>query len=114
MRIRRLSAKITMALLLVTVLTAVLIGVTSYFIFRSVLYGQAVELGMKAAQYNAEEIRGWAREKAASLERTAVHIASASEDDDRAIQRMLFEAAMADPSFFSVFLGFEDGRLMDA
>jgi hypothetical protein len=82
MRIRRLSTKITMALLLVTVLTAVLIGVTSYFIFRSVLYGQAVELGMKAAQYNAEEIRGWAREKAASLERTAVHLASATDADE--------------------------------
>lgn len=114
MRFRRIRTKITLALLMVTILTAVFIGVTSYLIFRDVLYRQASELGMKSAQYNAERIQGWAKEKIASLERTAVHISSLESNDEQAIQNMLEKAAQADQFFYSIFIGLENGRLIDA
>ncbi|KUO70626.1 MAG: hypothetical protein APF77_17275 [Clostridia bacterium BRH_c25] len=114
MKFRKIRTKITLALFLVTILTAVFIGVTSYLIFRNVLYRQAAELGMKSAQYNAEGIQGWAKEKIASLERTAVHISSIVPYDEQKVQKMLQEAAQADPLFYSVFIGFENGKMLDA
>ncbi len=114
MKFRKIRTKITLALFLVTIMTAIFIGMTSYLIFRNVLYRQAAELGMKSAQYNAEEIQGWAKEKIASLERTAVHISSIEPYDEKKIQNMLQEAAQADPLFYSVFIGFENGKMLDA
>lgn len=113
MRPRKIRTKITLALFMVTILTALLIGTTSYLIFRNVLYRQAADLGMKSAQYNAEIIQGWAKEKIASLERTAVHISSIAPYDEQAVMDMLQTAAQADSSFYSIFIGFEDGRLLD-
>ncbi|HYE80903.1 MAG TPA: sensor histidine kinase [Clostridia bacterium] len=114
MKLRKIRTKITLALVLVTVLTAVLIGLISYLIFRDVLYSQAADLGMKAAQYNAERIQGWAKEKIASLERTGVHISSMAVYDEAEVQGMLQDAAEADPFFYSVFIGYENGKMLDA
>ncbi|MGE5630880.1 MAG: ATP-binding protein [Caulobacteraceae bacterium] len=114
MKFGKIRTKITIALFLVTILTAVFIGVTSYLIFRSVIYRQAAELGMKSAQYNAEVIQGWAKEKIASLKRTAVHISAQESYDEKLIQSMLHDAAQADPLFYSVFIGFENGKMLDA
>lgn len=114
MKLRKIRSKITLALFLITILTAVLIGTTSYLIFRNVLYKQAAELGMKSAQYNAERIQGWANEKIASLERTAVYISSVAPYDEQTVTSMLQKAAQADSSFYSIFIGFENGKLLDA
>jgi signal transduction histidine kinase len=114
MKLRKIRTKITLALFLVTILTSVFIGMTSYMIFRNVLYRQAAELGIKSAQYNAEKIQGWAKEKIASLERTAVHISSVVPYDEQVIKSMLQVAAQADSSFYSIFIGFENGKLLDA
>lgn len=69
--------------------------------------------GTASAKYNAERIEAWAVEKAASLERTAVHISNIHKFDEETIQRMLQNAAEADGSFFSAFIGFDDGQFMD-
>lgn len=114
MKLKKIRTKITFALILVTVITAALIGMTSYLLFRDVLYRQAVELGTKAARYNAEIIQGWAKEKIASLERSAVHISSIAAYDEKKVQSMLRDAAQADPLFYSVFIGFENGKMLDA
>jgi len=101
-------------LILVTVLTALLTGATSYAIFWNLLYEQAAEKGLASARYNAEKIEAWAREKKTSIERTAAHLSSLDSYDPAMVIKMLVTAAEADSSFYSAFIGFDDGRLLDA
>lgn len=114
MKYVKIKTKIVATLFLVTLLTAAMIGITSYAMFSSVLVNQVTELGIESAKYNAEMIESWAKEKKASLERTAVHISSLSRYDPEEIKDMLYNAAQADLSFFSVFIGVENNKLIDA
>ena len=110
----KIKTKIVATLLLVTILTAAIIGITSYIMFRGVLSKQAAEIGMESAKYNAEKIETWAKEKIASLERTAVHVSSLESFDKNIIQKMMNDAAKSDASFYSIFIGLENGKLIDA
>lgn len=113
MRFAKIRTKMIATLILMTILTATLISFTSYYISLKVIYEQAGKLGLESAKYNAEKIEAWAKEKAASLERTAVHLAKIDGVDKQKIQRMLQDAAEADTSFFSTFVGLENGDLID-
>ncbi|WZL73830.1 sensor histidine kinase [Clostridiaceae bacterium 35-E11] len=113
MRFVKIRTKIIATLILMTMLTATLISFTSYYISLKVIYEQAGKLGLESAKYNAERIEAWAKEKAASLKRTAVHLEKIDGADKQKIQKMLQDAAEADRSFFSTFVGLENGDLID-
>lgn len=113
MKTSRLRTKITITLLGVTVLTALFVCITSYIIFSRFMYEQAGSIGLESAKYNAEKIETWGREKIASLERTAAHIESLEDFEIYNIQKMLQDAIKADTSFYSVFIGLENGQLID-
>ncbi|AOT72045.1 HAMP domain-containing histidine kinase [Geosporobacter ferrireducens] len=109
----RLRTKITSILLLITIVTASLMSLTTYYIAIKIMNAQGGELGLESAKYNAERVEVWGKEKVASLERTGIHIANLSRVNNEEIEQMLLAAAEADSSFFSVFIALDDGRFID-
>lgn len=86
----------------------------SYQTVNSILLEYASSLGTACAEVEVKEIDNWLETKITLLESIAVQIENSEYNDDKEMEKILKNAAKADPSFYSFFVGFENGRLMDA
>jgi methyl-accepting chemotaxis protein len=86
----------------------------SYRTVNSILLEHASSLGTACAEIDAKEIDSWLEEKIALMERIAVQIENVEYNNEESMQKILENAAKAEPSFYSFFIGFENGRLIDA
>jgi len=86
----------------------------SYRTVNSILLEHASSLGTACAETEAEEIDSWLKEKTALLKSIAIQIENTEPGDEGYIRHILENAVKTDPSFYSFFIGFEDGSLMDA
>jgi len=86
----------------------------SYQTVNSILLEYASSLGTACAEVEAEEIDSWLNAKITLLESIAVQIEDSQSNDEEGMEKILKNAAKADPSFYSFFIGFESGKLMDA
>ncbi|HWR61330.1 MAG TPA: cache domain-containing protein [Clostridia bacterium] len=86
----------------------------SYRTVNGILLEHAFSVGTACAETEAEEIDSWLKGKTALLKSTAVQIENTEPGDEGYMMRILENAVKTDPSFYSFFLGFEDGSLMDA
>ncbi|WP_169833026.1 cache domain-containing protein [Geosporobacter ferrireducens] len=110
---KKISMKFIIPLLGISCVLAITTILISYTTVSGIVKEQAAASGIVSAQYNAEIIETWFKEKIASFQRTATHIERLDYFDERMISTMLKDAAEADDSFYSVFIGFEDGSLID-
>ncbi|WZL73824.1 methyl-accepting chemotaxis protein [Clostridiaceae bacterium 35-E11] len=110
---KKITTQIIIILLVFSCVIACFTIFISYDTITKIIKEQALMAGTTSAKYNAERIEAWTVEKAASLKRTTVHIENIYKFDTETIQRMLQNAAEADGSFFSVFIGFDDGQFID-
>jgi len=111
---KKIGPKIMMIHLIFACVSVFLILFISYRTVNSILLEHASSLGTACAEIDAKEIDSWLKEKAAILESVAVQIEDAEFNDEERIQKILKNATKADPSFYSFFIGFENGRLLDA
>ncbi|HYE80901.1 MAG TPA: cache domain-containing protein [Clostridia bacterium] len=86
----------------------------SYRTVNSILLEHAFSLGTARAELEAKEIDNWLQERLTLLESVAVQIENTGSNDEENIQKILEKAAKANPYFYSFFIGFGNGRLMDA
>ncbi|MGE5630882.1 MAG: cache domain-containing protein [Caulobacteraceae bacterium] len=111
---KKIGLKILMIHLIFVCVSVSLALFISYRTVNSILLEHASSLGTACAELEAKEIDSWLKEKLTLLESVAVQIENGESNDEAYIQKILENAAKADPSFYSFFIGFENGRLMDA
>ncbi len=111
---KRIGSKIMMIHFIFACASVFLTIFISYRTVNSILLEYASSLGTACAEIEAKEIDSWLKEKTTLLESIAVQIENAEYNNEEHIQKILENAVKADPSFYSFFIGFENGRLMDA
>ncbi|WP_432401490.1 ATP-binding protein [Wukongibacter sp. M2B1] len=114
LKIIKIRTKITTILLLIGIVTAVFISTASLLVLLSTTSKQAGELGLASAKYNAKIIESWINERSAILKNTSAQISSLEEFDEEKIRKILYTSSRAYESFYSIFVGFENNKLIDA
>ncbi|PAB58622.1 sensor histidine kinase [Anaeromicrobium sediminis] len=114
LKIIKIRTKITTTLLLVGIVTALFISVASLIVLLDTTSKQAGEIGLESAKYNAKIIESWINERSAILKNTSAQISSLEEFDEEKIRKILYTSSKAYESFYSIFIGFENNKLIDA
>lgn len=111
---KRADLKLLMIHIIFAFASVLLTVFVSYQTVNSILLEHAFSVGTACAETEAEEIDSWLKGKTALLKSTAIQIENTEPGDEGYMRRILENAVKIDPSFYSFFLGFEDGSLMDA
>ncbi|WP_432665587.1 sensor histidine kinase [Wukongibacter baidiensis] len=114
LKIIKIRTKITTTLLLVGIVTALFISTASLIVLLSTTSKQAGEIGLESAKYNAKIIESWINERSAILKNTSAQISSLEEFNEEKIRKILYTSSKAYESFYSIFVGFENNKLIDA
>ncbi len=111
---KKFFSKIIVFQFIFVFVSVILILFVSYRTVNSILLEHAFSLGMACAELEAKEIEGWLKEKTNLLESIAIQVENTESNEEGPIQKILENAVKADPSFYSFFIGFENGKLIDA
>lgn len=111
---KKIGSRILMIHFIFACISVFLTLFISYRTVNSILLEHASSLGTACAEIEANEIDSWLKAKVTLLESIAVQIENAEPDDEERMQKIIENAAKADSSFYSFFIGFENGRLLDA
>ena len=111
---KKIGSKIIILQFVFVFVSVILILFISYRTVNNILLEHAFSLGMACAELDAKEIEGWLKEKTNLLESIAVQIENAESNDEGSMQKILGNAVKAEPSVYSFFIGFENGKLLDA
>lgn len=114
LKIIKIRTKITTILLLIGIVTALFISAASLVVLLSTTSRQAWDIGLESAKYNAKIIESWINERSAILKNTSVQISNLEVFNEEEIRRILYNSSNAYESFYSIFIGFESNRLIDA